>query len=628
MKNVIFITSRLDLEHGGLTSSLLNKSRILYDEKGLKSTILTFHAATNFEYVKSTIIQRYDLKDKVEIYNINEYFRSQNLKYEPKKYNINTQSYTPVKINENKFEYYKEGIKVIEIYYDKNKIKEVRHFGENSICTSKDIIDSDGYIYWRSFYSNRNLARQVFYRKDQTPFLTREFDFINASDKIISLVLFDGEPLRFNTFNEFKEYFIKKYIKKPITYLVGEARALDPVIMNIDNIYVRKVFMTHSIHIRPGTDIIRAGNRVVLNNLNNIDALVVLTEKQKEDIKNRFGERNNYYVIPHSIQVPEIKNVKVNNNVVIISRLHPEKRLDHSIRAFEKVVKKIPNATLSIYGEGQERENLQKLINKLGLQNQIKLMGYTKEINKVLQSADCSLLTSQYEGFALAIQESIANGTPVIAYDINYGPSSMIDNGKNGYLIKDGEVNELSNHIIKYLNKSKEEKKNFFENAIEKARKFSNQNFANSWFNLLEDLNTRTNNMCPTVSLIHLKRQKFNKLKYKIYLEVKLNCKEKIAPVFKGCFLRKTSDNNCEKEIVSAKVISHNKNTFVLEIVFDAKKYEKGNSYDLSLLISHKDKFFDIPTEYKLKKINLTSLSHKKCKIYLVGKNNFIRFQL
>ena len=107
--------------------------------------------------------------------------------------------------------------------------------------------------------------------------------------------------------------------------------------------------MTHSIHIRPNTNIIRVGNRVVLNNLNEIDALVVLTQKQKNDIINQFGSRDNYYVIPHSINVTDKVLEKEKNKVVIISRLHKEKRIDHSIKAFKNVVMKIPNAKLYIW---------------------------------------------------------------------------------------------------------------------------------------------------------------------------------------------------------------------------------------------------------------------------------------
>lgn len=631
MENVVFVTSRLDADHGGLTSSLLNKARILHDEKGINSIILTFHATTNFKDIKSTIIERYNLKDKVEIYNINDYFREHDLSYEIKKYNIDTSSYIPIKINNNKFEYYKDGFKVLEIYYNKDNIKEVKHFNKNSVCTSKDVIDKDGYIYWQSFYSNQYLARQVFYRKDQTPFLTREFDAANKSDKVISIVLFVRKPIRFNSFNEFKEYFINLYIKAPLTYIVGEARGLDPVIMNIKNSYVRKIFMTHSIHIRPGTDIIRTGNRDVLNNLNNIDALVLLTKKQKEDIAKRFGTRNNYYVIPHSIQIPDIKENKISNKVVIVSRLHPEKRLDHSIKAFEKVVKKVPNATLHIYGEGEEKSKLQELINKLGLKNQVKLMGYSKEINTILQSADCSLLTSQYEGFALAIQESIANGTPVIAYDIKYGPSDMIDNDKNGYLVENGNINELSNHIIKYLNKSEKEKEKYNEYAIKKARNFSNQEFANAWVNLFEDLKIESSEMHPKVKLIDLQRPQFKKLTYKILLEVKLNTKDKIEPIFKGNFSHRSTIKDQENkivDIVDAKIISVEKDTFILEIEFDAKHYPKNEIYDLSLSITSKDKFFDIEVGDKSKKINLSRLSHRKCKPFYTDENSNISFEL
>lgn len=631
MTNIIFITSRLDENHGGLTSSLLNKARILYNEKNLNSIILTFHAVTNFNDVTSSILERYKLEGKAEIYNINEYFREKNLTFEHNKYNIDTSIYTSIKINDNKYEFYKYGLKRLEIFYSKNKIKEVKHFNKNNICTSKDVIDIDGYLYWQSYYLNNHLSRQVFFRKDKTPFLTREFDAVNKSDKIISLVLFEDKPIRFNSFNEFKEYFINYYIKAPITYLVGEARGLDSVILNIKNDYARKIFMTHSIHIRPDTDIIRAGNRKVLENLNEINALVLLTEKQKEDINKRFGHRDNYYVIPHSIAIPEVNQEKVDNKVVIISRLHPEKRLDHSIKAFEKVTKKIPNANLYIYGDGEEKSNLQNLINKLKLKNHVKLMGYSKEVNKILQSADCSLLTSQYEGFALVVQESIANGTPVIAYDIKYGPSDMIDNDRNGYLVENNNINELSNCIIKYLNKSQKDKAKYSNAAITKARNFSNQRFANSWVDLFDNLKIKSDEMNPTVKLIGLKHNQFNKSKYKIHLEVKLNSQNDVEPIFNGNVSHRSTTDNQETKIVNSvntKILTSEKDLFNIELDFDAKLYKKREIYDINLSIKNKSKFFNLRIGDKTKKINLDKFSHRKCKPFYTDKYSNLSFEL
>lgn len=71
MDKFIFVTSRLDKIHGGLTASMLNKAKIFYESKNIKSTVLTFHADPNFESVKKHVINKYGIKESVEILNIN-----------------------------------------------------------------------------------------------------------------------------------------------------------------------------------------------------------------------------------------------------------------------------------------------------------------------------------------------------------------------------------------------------------------------------------------------------------------------------------------------------------------------------------------------------------------------------
>ncbi len=356
--NIIYITSRLDKNHGGLTASLLNKTRILEENNKIGSKILSFHLDPNYNNVISDIKERYNLNENIKLININEFYRG-NSDREEKKYYLNLESYTEVKIDKFNFEYYKEGIKYNEVKYNEKNICEVRFFNETNELYRKDVIDSQGFLYYTSYYLNNFLSRQIHYRKDGSIYLTREFDAKNGKDTIKSIVLFLESNIvkRFKNFDEFKKYFILEFIVSPITYLVGEARGLDSVILSINDSRVRKIFMTHSIHIRPDTDIIRAGNRPVLNNLNNIDSLVVLTEKQKNDIEKRFGKRDNYFVIPHSIDKKYINIDTEENKVVIVSRLHEEKNIDHAIRAFKKVVSKVPNAKLHIYGDDLKRES-------------------------------------------------------------------------------------------------------------------------------------------------------------------------------------------------------------------------------------------------------------------------------
>lgn len=631
LKNIIFITSRLDKDHGGLTASLLNKVRILYDYEGVKSKILTFHAAHDFDQTRAEIMQRYNLEGKVEILNLNEYFRKQCAKVDTIKYQINTDHLLTVNVNENIREFYDGGIKKLEIIYKNNLIHEVKHFSDNSICMQKDIIDAEGYLYWSSYYFNNKLSRQVFFKLDNTPITTREYDATSNKQKIKNVVLLDKEPIRFKSFDEFKEYFIKQFITDDCTYLVGEARAQDPNIMNIDDDRVRKIFMTHSIHLRPGSDVIRLGNRTVLNNLNDIDALVLLTNQQKQDIVERFGYRNNYYVIPHSIKTSEISETKEENKVVLISRLHEEKRLDHAIKAFKQVVTVKPEAKLYIYGDGEERTKLQNLINNLNLQDHVKLMGYTNNVNQILQSATCSLLTSQYEGFALVIQESIANGTPVIAYDIKYGPSDMIDDGVNGFLVNNGDIDGLATSLIQYLEKSPAEQQQFSTAAIAKAQQYSDENFAKAWMNLFESTTTREKAFNPEAKLLNITQKKLNKNNFKIDVKVKLNTEGNLEPQFKGMFYHRSTLENKETskcEVVEPKVTTLEDDLFKLEISFHAEKFKKKEIYDLSLEVSEQSQYHKIRIGNYRENFNIEQLATRKVKPYYTKDYNNLSFQL
>ncbi|MBF7019897.1 glycosyltransferase [Staphylococcus sp. 18_1_E_LY] len=631
MNNIVFITSRLDKKHGGLTASMLNKARILHEQKNVTTTILTFHADENFEEARCLINDRYDLWDKADIYNINDYFRERHVNYPNTKYTIKIDNYISVKINESTFEYYKNGMKELEILYNGNHIKEVKHFTESNNCFSKDILDNNGYLYMKNNYLNGYLSRQVFYRKDQTSFLTREFNALNKSNQIKSIILFEEETKRFSSFNQFKKYFINLFIKEPITYLVSETRGQDPTLLELDNPLAKKIFMSHSIHIRPGTDIIRTGNRPVLNNLNAVDALVLLTKKQKNDIINRFGYRNNYYVIPHSIELPVIKKNKVNNKVVIIARLHSEKRLEHCIRAFKAVVKSIPDAILQIYGDGDEKNKLQMLINELHLNKNVKLEGFSTNVDEILQSAECSLNTSYYEGFPLSIQESLSNGTPIIAYDIKYGPSDMIDHDKNGFLVEEGNIEDLSKIIIKYLSKSREQKDQYSNNAIEKAKLYSNKRFSDEWFNLFESLNKDSVRFNPSAKLLNVTNSKLNKLNYKINIDVKLNSMDQIDPIFKANFYHRSTLNDLEQkkhDTLNPKIISVKDDLYTLQVSFDAKKFKAKEIYDLSLSIQYESQYFDIRIGNNRQEININALSNKKCTPYFTENHDNLSFKL
>ena len=149
-------------------------------------------------------------------------------------------------------------------------------------------------------------------------------------------------------------------------------------------------------------------------------------------------------------------------------------------------MKKLPDARLHIYGFGPLKSTLNNKIIELKLENNVKLMDFTDNPTKTYQEAACSLLTSDYEGFGMVITESLAAGTPVVAYDCKYGPKDIIRDGKDGFLVPWGNRRKLANRILQIF-KDQELRKELSRNAVEVKERFSRQKYEEKWIEIIRD---------------------------------------------------------------------------------------------------------------------------------------------
>ncbi len=94
------------------------------------------------------------------------------------------------------------------------------------------------------------------------------------------------------------------------------------------------------------------------------------------------------------------------------------------------------------------------------------------------------LSTSKMEGFGLAILESLSVGTPVISYDIDYGPSELIQDGFNGYLVPKGDINQMVEKVDQLLNNT-QKLQQFSINSIESAQQYNATTISTKWQNIL-----------------------------------------------------------------------------------------------------------------------------------------------
>lgn len=220
----------------------------------------------------------------------------------------------------------------------------------------------------------------------------------------------------------------------------------------------------------------------------NIDYLCALTTTLKDDYE-MFLKRNprtKVVLLPNMLTViPKEKSSLNNKNIITVSRLDYGKRNNEIIEAFDKLEDK--ECKLFIIGDGNEYNNLKNLIDKLNLNDRVFLLGYKnhEEIKKYMLDSSIFLMASVTEGLPMVLLEAMSYGVPCIAYRTASGTGDIIDNGSNGFIIEDRNINEYVDAINLLLNDDNLRKK-FAKASVLKAREFYKDNVTKKWILILE----------------------------------------------------------------------------------------------------------------------------------------------
>lgn len=139
------------------------------------------------------------------------------------------------------------------------------------------------------------------------------------------------------------------------------------------------------------------------------------------------------------------------HRVLFIGRLIKSKKVDNLIRAFQVIRNAIHDAELIIIGDGPEKENLEALSKQLCLDNSIRFIGKvynSAEKGKYLASSSLFVLPSLG---GLSIVEAMSFGLPVVCTKADGTEEDLIENNKNGFLVKPDDITDLSEKIITIL---------------------------------------------------------------------------------------------------------------------------------------------------------------------------------
>lgn len=213
-------------------------------------------------------------------------------------------------------------------------------------------------------------------------------------------------------------------------------------------------------------------------------AIVVLNETAAEFFRNSFG--TSVHVIENPVLPPPGEIVRdPQRQIIALGRLSFEKGLDMLIRAFGLIAAVVPGVSLVIWGEGPERNSLERLVKELSLQDRVRLPGITAEPHREIARSLFVVLSSRSEAFPTVIGEALSCGVPVISFDCPSGPRAMIRDGIDGLLVPPDDTGALALAMKRLLDDA-ELRQRLSSRAVEISERLSQTKQMKRWEELLK----------------------------------------------------------------------------------------------------------------------------------------------
>ncbi len=213
--------------------------------------------------------------------------------------------------------------------------------------------------------------------------------------------------------------------------------------------------------------------------LNKLDYYIVLDDDTYEDMHKIC---KNMKVIPNPITINNcMKSSDLSTkNALGIGRLTYQKGFDMLIKLWKEVDILHPDWTLTIVGEGEEKENLEKLIIDLKLDGKVFIEPFTTKILDYYLNSSIFILSSRYEGFGLVLLEAQSCGLPTISFNCPTGPKNIINDDIDGYLVELDNLSQMSDKICELISDPLK-RKQFSINAINNSKRFRVETITEKW---------------------------------------------------------------------------------------------------------------------------------------------------
>lgn len=220
------------------------------------------------------------------------------------------------------------------------------------------------------------------------------------------------------------------------------------------------------------------------------DLNVVLTQSALQVYKEKYKTRNTIQIY-NPIDSDVLRRAKAysleNKRIISVGRLTYQKNFEAAIEVAAKILPDHPDWEWDVFGQGEELDTLINLTVEKCVDRQMHFKGQVTDLYERYSGYSIMVMTSRYEGFPMTLLEGMGNGLPLVSFDIPTGPSEIISDGCNGYLIAPFDVECMAKKINMMIDDS-EMRRIQSQNCVKEIEKFSEGEVVKKWKDTLKEV--------------------------------------------------------------------------------------------------------------------------------------------
>lgn len=218
------------------------------------------------------------------------------------------------------------------------------------------------------------------------------------------------------------------------------------------------------------------------------NCIITLTEHDKQNYLNNLDIKGKVEYIYNPIE--EVDDIECNiksKQIISVGRLTYQKGFDMLCDVAKVVLKDNKGWKWLILGDGEDKDKLRSKIKEYGLENKLILKGNVSNVEEYYKNSSLYVMTSRFEGLPMTLLEAKTYKLPIVSFNCLTGPSEIVKNNINGYLINPENVEAMSNKLNILMN-DENKLKEFSSNAQIDIEKFELKPIIERWIEVLENV--------------------------------------------------------------------------------------------------------------------------------------------